>query len=114
MAERGKFWSVAETKLLLDTWSQNHIQEQLSAAVQNDPAFRKIAEVLAKQGYYRTIQQRRLKIKALKKRCREIVDNHGRVERLFRRSLSQTSSKCTNIQTVVTDTAICLIKSGNE
>ena len=33
MAERGKFWSVAETKLLLDTWSPDHILEQLRAAV---------------------------------------------------------------------------------
>ena len=33
MAERGKFWSIAETKLLLDTLSQDHIQEQLRAAV---------------------------------------------------------------------------------
>ena len=74
MAERRKFWSVAEPKLLLDTWSQDHIQEQLRAAVWNDAVFGKIAEVLAKRGYYRTIQQCRAKIKALKKRHREIVD----------------------------------------
>ena len=74
MAERGKFWSVAETKLLLDTWSQDHIQKQLRAAVRNDAVFGKIAEVLAKREYYRTIQQCRAKIKALKKRYREIVD----------------------------------------
>ena len=74
MAERGKFWLVAETKLLLDTWSQDHIQKQLRAAVRNDGVFEKIAEVLAKRGYYQTIQQCRAKIKALKKRYREIVD----------------------------------------
>ena len=50
MAERGKFWSIAETKLLLDTLSQDHIQEQLRAAVRNDAVFRKISEVLAKRG----------------------------------------------------------------
>ena len=74
MAECGKFWSVAETKLLLDTWSQDHIQKQLRAAEQNDAVFRKIPKLLAKRGYYRTIQQCRAKIKALKKRYREIVD----------------------------------------
>ena len=73
MAERGKFWSVAETKLLLDTWSQDHILEQLRAAVQNDAAFGKIAEVLAKWGYYRTIQQCRAKIKAFKKRSQDHI-----------------------------------------
>ena len=74
MVEREKFWSVAEMKLLLDTWSHDHIQKQLSAAVWNDGVFGKIAEVLAKQGYYRTIQQCRAKIKTLKKRYREIMD----------------------------------------
>ena len=44
MAEREKFWSVAEMKLLLDTWSHGHIQKQLSAAVWNDGVFRKIAK----------------------------------------------------------------------
>ena len=102
MMERGKFW----TKLLLDTWSQDHIQKQLRAAVPNDAAFGKISEVLAKRGYYRTIQQCRAKIKALKKRHRRSWTSCRRVERLFHRSLSQTSPKYTNIQTVVTDTAI--------
>ena len=75
MAEREKIWSVEETKLLLDdTWSQDHIQKQLRAAVRSDAVLRKIAEVLAKRGYYRTIQQCCMKIKALKKRYREIVD----------------------------------------
>ena len=74
MAEREKFWSVAEMKLLLDTWSQDHIQKQLRAAMWNNAAFGKIAEVLAKRGYYRTIQQCCAKIKALKKRHRESVD----------------------------------------
>ena len=32
MAEHGKFCSIAETKLLLDMWSQDHIQKQLKAA----------------------------------------------------------------------------------
>ena len=42
--------------------------------MRNDAVFGKIVEVLAKRGYYRTIQQCRAKIKALKKRHREIVD----------------------------------------
>ena len=39
MVEHGQFWSVAETKLLLDTCSQDHIQKQLRAAVRNDAVF---------------------------------------------------------------------------
>ena len=63
MAEHGKFCSIVETKLLLGTWSQDHIQKQLRAAVQNDAVFGRIAEVLAKWGFYRMIQQCRAKIK---------------------------------------------------
>ena len=63
MVEHGKFCSIAETKLLLGTWSQDHIQKQLRAAVQNDAVFGKIAEVLAKWVFYRMIQQCRAKIK---------------------------------------------------
>ena len=74
MAEHGKFWAVAETKLLLDTWRQDHFQKQLRAAVRNNAVFRKISEVLEKRGYYQTIQQCHVKIKALKKRYRKIVD----------------------------------------
>ena len=52
MAERGKFWSIVEKKLLLETWSQDHIQEQLRAAVRHDTVFRKIANVTVKWKYY--------------------------------------------------------------
>ena len=64
MAEHGKFWLIVETKLLLGTWSQDHIQKQLRAAMRNDVVFRKIAEVLAKRGYYPMMQQCCVKIKA--------------------------------------------------
>lgn len=73
MVEQGEFWSAAKTKLLLDTWSQDNIQKQLRAAMWNDAAFGKIYKVLAKRRYYRTIQQCRVKNKALK-RYREMVD----------------------------------------
>ena len=50
--EHGKFWLTVKTKFLLDRWSQDHIQEQLRAAVGNNVVFGKIAKVLAKWGYY--------------------------------------------------------------
>ena len=57
MAERGKFWTAAETKLLIDTWSQDSIQKQLHGAKRNDNVFAQIVNTLAKRGYHRTAQQ---------------------------------------------------------
>ena len=110
MAEHGKFWLIVETKLLLGTWSQDHIQKQLRAAVQNDVVFGKIAEVLAKRGYYPTMQQCCAKIKAGLIQCSPSSGTS------VSRSLGQTRPKYANIQTAVTDTTIfaLLRKSGNE
>ena len=74
MAERGKFWTAAETKLLIDTWSQDSIQKQLHGTKRNDNVFAQIVNTLAKRGYHRTVQQCRAKIKYLKKRYKEIAD----------------------------------------
>ena len=46
------------------------------------------------------------RLKLLRRGAEKLWTSYGRVERLFRRSLSQTSSKYTNIQTVVSDTVL--------
>ena len=74
MAERGKFWTATETRLLIDSWSQDNIQKQLHGAKRNDNVFTQIVDTLAKCGYQRTSQQCRAKIKALKKKNKEIAD----------------------------------------
>ena len=74
MAERGKFWTATETRLLIDSWSQDSIQKQLHGAKRNDNVFTQIVDTLAKCGYQRTSQQCRAKIKALKKKYKEIAD----------------------------------------
>ena len=73
MAERGKFWTATETRLLMDSWSQVSIQKQLHGAKRNDNAFAEIVDTLAKCGYQRTAQQCRAKIKDLKKKYKEIA-----------------------------------------
>ena len=74
MAERGKFWTATETRLLIDLWSQDSIQKQLHGTKRNDNVFAQIVDTLAKCGYQRTSQQCRAKIKALKKKYKEIAD----------------------------------------
>ena len=59
---------------LLEVWSEERIQAQLRVAVRNEVPFRKITEELQKSGYQRLYQQCREKIKALKKKYKEVVD----------------------------------------
>ena len=74
MAERGRTWSDSEIARLLDVWSDGTIQPQLLGAVRNEVPFRKIATELRKAGNDRTFKQCRDKVKALRRRYREIVD----------------------------------------
>ena len=72
MAERGKFLTANETRLLIDSWSQDSIQKQLHGTKRNDNAFAQIVGSLAKCGW-RMAQQCCAKIKDLKKKYKEIA-----------------------------------------
>ena len=78
MAEKGRIWSDTETKLLLDIWSQQHIQKQLQGSFRNVNVYAQLVEELRKKGYVRTISQCCIKIKVLKKRYKDIVDRARR------------------------------------
>ena len=73
MEEGGLLWTDAETRALLDT-----IQRQLSGAIRNDAVFVRIVEELGWQGFWHTVQQCRVKLKALRKKYKEIM---GRARR---------------------------------
>ena len=45
----------AETKLHLETWSQNAIQRQFKADFRNVNVFAQVVEELQKSGYHRTV-----------------------------------------------------------
>ena len=78
MKERGRLWTNAETRAVQEIWNQDSIQRQLSGAVHNDIVFIKIVEELGQQGFCRTMQQCRVKLKALMKKYKEIVDRAQR------------------------------------
>ena len=78
MAEKGRVWGDAETKVLLEIWSQQHILKQLQGSFRNVKAYSKLVEELKRKGYIRTISQCRVKIKALKKKYKDIVDRARR------------------------------------
>ena len=64
----------AETKLLLEIWSKDTIKRQLKGAFRNVNIVAQVMEDLQKSGYYRMVQQYRIKIKSLKKEYKAIVD----------------------------------------
>ena len=78
MAEKGRVWMDAETKLLLEIWSQDTIQRQLKGAFRNVNVFAQVVEELRKSGYHRTVQQCRIKIKSLKTKYKAVVDRARR------------------------------------
>ena len=61
------------TAKLLELWREGGIQAQLRGMIRNEVPYRKIAEELKKSGYKRTFTQCREKIKALKKKHKEVV-----------------------------------------
>ena len=74
MAEKGRVWTDAEMKLLLETWSHDTIQRQLKGAFTTVNVFAQVVEELRKSGYHRTVQQCQIKVKSLKKKDKGIVD----------------------------------------
>ena len=73
MADRRRMWTNTEIALLLNVWNKDSIQRQFQGALHNEVPY-KIAAELEKAGYNRSFKQCREKIKALKKRYKEIAD----------------------------------------
>ena len=73
---RGTIWSDPEIKALLEIWGEENIQEELDGAVRNKTVFTKISEKMEEQGHERDWQQCKTKIKALKKKYREVKDHN--------------------------------------
>ena len=63
MADNGRIRSDAETKLLLEIWSQEKIQKQLQGRFSNVNVFSKLVEELRRSGYHCTVSKCRIEIK---------------------------------------------------
>lgn len=50
MADRGATWQDSEIKALLEIWSSELIQRQLSTSYRNDTVFQAISDTLGRQG----------------------------------------------------------------
>jgi hypothetical protein len=78
MASRGRIWTEEEIAALLAIWGDESIQRKLRGKVRNTVPYKAIAEDLGRQGFHRDFNQCREKIKALKKRYKEVVDAQRR------------------------------------
>ncbi|MBN3273278.1 ZSC32 protein, partial [Polyodon spathula] len=71
-------WKNEETTLLLSVWADSEIQKQLMSAMRNIRVYEKIAKVLADNGFTRTPQQCRDKIKKLRVHYKNIKGSNNR------------------------------------
>ena len=71
-------WSKEETYKLIEVWGDDKIQAQLEGCKRNQDIFAKISSELSKEGYERTTQQCRDKIKKLKVDYRKIKDKRNK------------------------------------
>ncbi|XP_043092817.1 uncharacterized protein zgc:113263 isoform X2 [Puntigrus tetrazona] len=67
-------WSDSETTALIDIWAENEMQEALRGTVHNIHVFTDIAEKLNNQGFFKTPEQCRWKIKNLTKNFRQCYE----------------------------------------
>ncbi|XP_073714703.1 LOW QUALITY PROTEIN: uncharacterized protein [Misgurnus anguillicaudatus] len=67
-------WSDSETEALIDTWAEDDVQEALRDSPHNSHVFADIAEKLNSQGFLKTPEQCRWKVKNLRKHFQECYE----------------------------------------
>ena len=86
-ADRGRNWTDEETLVLVSVWSDDVVQTELEGCHRNQHFFQKMSDELRKQGYNRTWEKCREKVKKLKKQYKEVIDNNketGRKRKTFK------------------------------
>ena len=66
-------WNVEETKALIAIWGQENVQSQLQTVHRNRDVYQRIAMELEENGYVKTWQQCRTKIKNLTQKYSKVV-----------------------------------------
>ena len=78
MVAHGLTWTDKEVVALFDVWSDASVQVKLQGAYRNDHIYRRIVSELAACRFQRNVKQCRDKLKALKKKYKEVINRHGR------------------------------------
>ncbi|KAG5831543.1 hypothetical protein ANANG_G00304800 [Anguilla anguilla] len=77
-ARRNTPWSIEEVQTFLSLVADERIQRELEGPTRNDKVYKELSELLAAQGYRKTPQQCREKLKKLKSYYRSVKDHNGR------------------------------------
>ncbi|XP_064172727.1 zinc finger and SCAN domain-containing protein 29-like [Anguilla rostrata] len=77
-ARRNTPWSIEEVQTFLSLVADERIQRELEGPTRNDKVYKEVSELLAAQGYRKTPQQCREKLKKLKSYYRSVKDHNGR------------------------------------
>ena len=72
----GLTWTAEEVVALLDVWSDAAVQAELQGTYRNDRIYHRIVSRLAAHGFQCNVKQCRDKLKALKKKYKEVIDRH--------------------------------------
>ena len=66
-------WSIEETRALVCVWGQENVQSELDGVQRNRTIYERISRELKDQGYDKTWQQCRTKIKNLTQKYRKVA-----------------------------------------
>lgn len=75
---RSTSWSVTEVQTFLCVVAEDRIQKELDGATRNEKVFQEVAQLMAAQGFHRSFQQCRDKLKKLKSDYRQVKDHNSR------------------------------------
>ncbi|KAJ3612496.1 hypothetical protein NHX12_020771 [Muraenolepis orangiensis] len=103
-------WSDAETLALVNTWGREHVQYELTGGLRRGPGFTSIANKMVAQGYSRTAEQCKSRLKRLKSTFRQCYDNNmkgkGHVECKFYEQLGRILTNDLSFADVFDDGAV--------
>ena len=116
-SSKGQPWSYYETCMLIDIWSNPKFQFQLESSYRNNATFEKVACLMKKNGYNRSLHQCRLKIKGLKKdynMCRKNIAKKNHFQFFEKMDAVLGSGPIVIMDTCDDGTDMDYVSTGNE
>nr|XP_054594944.1 zinc finger and SCAN domain-containing protein 29-like isoform X2 [Nothobranchius furzeri] len=78
MPASNSFWSNAELQTFLTIIGDSNIQAELDGMIRNEKVFKEVSQRMAAEGFQRTSEQCRAKLKKIKAHYRKVKDSNGR------------------------------------
>ncbi|XP_070407752.1 uncharacterized protein [Nothobranchius furzeri] len=78
MPASNSFWSNADLQTFLTIIGDSNIQAELDGMIRNEKVFKEVSQRMAAEGFQRTSEQCRAKLKTIKAHYRKVKDSNGR------------------------------------